>query len=156
MIDLSTAVVGDKFVTEDNQECVISLKKGYDICFELLDGADLLFITNEDGVPSNANYHNLRIKSKRDPRHWLGWLPDADLFSGNWLAENNSGGWFCHENEPNREDNNGGVSLYADSGRSVNCLCLKMPTLTGDEWRNSKISIDDLRAWQKENKTRGQ
>lgn len=81
----------------------------------------------------------LSIASKLDNRHWLGQLPDADLFKlyqttdisctqfGAWIAHNHGG----HTN-----------TLYGKM----------MPTLTGDEWRNSKISIDELRAWQGANK----
>jgi len=67
MIDLNNAVVGDEFETKDNQPCVVVARTDYNVCFELLDGADLLFTTGEDGVPELARYKNLAIKSKHEP-----------------------------------------------------------------------------------------
>jgi hypothetical protein len=141
-IDLRSAVVGDKFDTNDNQSCVIVAKTNYNLCFELLDGAELLFITGEDGVPERSNYKHLAIKSKYEPRHWLKDLPDAGLlaiYGTEFIELNEFGKWF------------------AVNKHQCTALCNDlMPTLTGDEWRNSKISIDELKAWQKENKTRGE
>lgn len=150
-IDLRAAVVGDKFDSANERyELLIKTDKDYVV----KGNGGRIYVVNSRGGSYEADA--VKLISKYEPRHWLKDLPDADLFVGGWLAENNGSGWFCHENEPNRDDGNGGVSLYADSGRSVSCLCLKMPTLTGDEWRDSKVSIDDLRTWQKENKARGE
>ena len=64
MIDLTGAKIGDKFVCVDRQECELKLKTGCDLCFELLDGSKLLFITNEEGIPLNANFQGLQIVRK--------------------------------------------------------------------------------------------
>lgn len=141
MIDLSGAKVGDEYTTEDGQSCVIVIRKENDICFELLDGADLLFITNPYGVPCVANYHHLRIRAKNDPRHWLKDLPDADLFHNDltWVE--------CHWK------NKGNFWFASCKGIEAEYwVPLKMPTITEEECEQSKISIAKLREWQEANK----
>ena len=78
------------------------------------------------------------IVAKHDPHHWLKDMPDADLFKiqDGYLVLEARGTWYSRCNRTTAQYNLSGIN---------------MPTLTGDEWRNSKISIADLRVWQEQN-----
>jgi hypothetical protein len=73
-----------------------------------------------------------------DPRHWLKDLPDADLF----------------DDSVSHIRNNGDLWEYCTASGEFwhQILLIKMPKLTGDEWKLSKISIPYLKAWQEQNK----
>ena len=148
MIDLTSAKVGDKYLTEDNQECSVVAIGHYTVCFNLT-VVDFLFVTNDDGKPSET--HNgckeLTIKCKADPRPWLKDLLDADLFVGEWLACDKEGEWFSFNREPTKFT----ITFSDQSCSAVTLEGVKMPKLTGDQWKDSKISIKDLKAWQVEN-----
>jgi hypothetical protein len=144
-IDLSTAVVGDNFDSlNERYELLMKSEKDY-----VIKGCGArLYIVNRHG--SSYEPDAVKLVSKHDPRHWLGQLPDADLFVSDikYLACSKENGWVWFINEPFecvRE-------IWGSSFRAGDIDCFKMPTLTGDEWKQSKISIDELRAWQKLNK----
>ncbi len=84
--------------------------------------------------------------AKVDPRPWLKDLPDADLFHSGWLACDSDGDWCIFSENPSMC---GGVTWYSD--RNPIRLGVSMPALVDDEWESSKISIEDLREWQKNN-----
>jgi hypothetical protein len=130
-IDLSTAVAGNKFNT-DGAFPVELVHKSADNTMFCLEHNGSLFILLRDGSSKHLN-----ITSKHEPRHWLGQLPDADLF----LDDVD----FIH-----CDSNSDWLSASGNDEYYFNFI--KMPTLTGDEWKQSKISIDELRAWQAENK----
>lgn len=157
MIDLSNAKVGDKFLSfiSHTYELKLLNKKHDDYvlvsdrgCIQMV---DKLGKTKEE----DCTFH---LVSKIDTRHWLGKLPDADLLLDGWLSFNPTGNkwqWHdagCHDPEPRIVDNN---TRFTSGVISRLSAFAKMPTLTGDEWKQSKISIPDLRAWQKENKAFG-
>jgi len=145
MIDLSAAQVGDEFVDGVGEICKLVYMTDMDKCFEI--GSSGLLITIDDnGGCSSAPARQL--VSKHDPRHWLKDLPDVGLFNDEvkFLAWcNHRKGWCAFEGEPivdfDDSHTNGFFSNYPLTG-------IKMPTLTGDEWKDSKISIPDLKAWQ--------
>lgn len=150
-IDLRAAVVGDEFDSlNERYELLMKSEKDY-----VIKGCGArLYIVDRHG--SSYEPDAVKLMSKHDPRHWLGQLPDADLFDGTYLAVEgiDSLNWYVFNGEPmiandSHFSTNGMFVLQPITG-------IKMPTLTVDEWKKSKISIDDLRAWQKENKTRGQ
>jgi len=131
MIDLSSAKVGDKYKGEGGGIYTLDFV-----------GDSYFVFKNENNLPCFVevnggfqDYRHSKLLSKYNSRPWLKDLPDADVFA---LYEavniqcNKSGIWF---------DN-----LSRSLGGS------KMPTLTGDQWRDSKISIDELREWQEQNK----
>jgi hypothetical protein len=146
MIDLSTAVVGDKY--KDNLGVVCEY-------IGMNSGKVVGRPVKSDGI-SMHNTHYVSISdasgcTKHEPRHWLSQLPDADLFNAGWLAFDNNDEieWCWYQHEPFITS---GVFCPEQNGNIHNLIGIKMPTLTGDEWKLSKISIDELRVWQKENK----
>ena len=128
-IDLSTAEVGDNFDSlNERYELLMKSEKDY-----VIKGCGArLYIVNRHG--SSYEPDAVKLVSKHDPRHWLGQLPDADLFL------DDVGYIYCDSNSE---------WLSASGNDEYYFNFIKMPTLTGDEWRDSKISIDELRAWQK-------
>ena len=151
MIDLSTAVVGDKFKLRcgDTAELIGVNDKKTEFMLKDNDG---FHINDISGISLLAECGGCNIISKHDPRHWLKDLPDADLFTGEWIAVENNGensDWYSFAKEPLL-----GHGYHHTNGMFVMTLIsgIKMPTITGDGWKKSKISIAELREWQKLNK----
>ena len=138
MIDLTGVKVGEKYLTEDNQECSVVAIGHYTVCFNLT-VVDFLFVTNDDGKPSET--HNgckeLTIKCKVDPRPWLKDLPDADLFSDDVDYI------LCTER--------GWEFKLKSSFSTSDMTMVKMPVITSDQCKDSYITIVKLKAWQVEN-----
>lgn len=135
-IDLTNAVVGDKFNSDG--------KGGYTVV--IMGSADIVMLSDNgthysiqfDGEFSD--YNDCRITSKVDTRHWLKYMPDADDFldTVEFLEfDNMKGMWYVY---------------IEGCGLQSYVTFLKMPKLTPNESRSSRIYIDDLRNWQKENK----
>lgn len=146
MIDLRVAKVGDGYEDEKGNVFEIIATGLVNIVVKSPhDGG--FFVVSRDG--SFLMLSSLRLVKKHVPRPWLKDLPGADLFNGEWLAYNNNGWWNVFNAEP--------VISHAYYACQVNGKYhplngVKMPTLTGDEWKDSKISIPDLKAWQEANK----
>jgi hypothetical protein len=141
MIDLSTAVVGDKFVLNNGKVVSFFARTKMNSICEMEGGYAILYEHDgkfDEGVEHGEASESWRIVAKHDPRHWLKDLPDADLFDEDMDYLD-----FC-----------GNVNHWrcTDIDGTYAWMCLKMPTLTGDEWKLSKISIVELRAWQAANK----
>jgi len=138
MIDLSNAKVGDKFVLAcgDTAE-LIDINKSKEEY--LLKDNDGFHINDIYGRSLLAHSAGCNIVAKHDPRPWLKDLPDADLFTSSvtHICFNEEQGWLYTMN-------------CGKTWHQINVI--KMPTLTGDQWEDSKISIDELRACQRENK----
>jgi len=140
MIDLSKAEIGDEFVCDrdfkgDVVMSVVFVDKSK-TCFVLRGdgGGDMFVHENGKGIVSGRQ----GVVSKHEPRWWLKKLPDADLFNADiesikYEMDSEKGNW------------------YVAAGSGDHWCSFKMPTLTGDEWKQSKISIDELREWQKAN-----
>lgn len=93
---------------------------------------------------------SVSIIKRHEPRWWLKDMPDAGafiLFEIKWLACI-GGCWHAHQDEPIFNNDH----FQYDSHMATILNRYLMPQLKGDEWELSKISIDDLREWQKENK----
>ena len=153
-IDLSTAAVEDKLVDSDGAIHTIKIIGNGEVC-TAMDGDFYLF--SFSGATSECNEDSsIELVEKHEPRHWLKDLPDADLFTEEveFLASDSDSVWWGYGDDP---EINGRYFEGIDSWsmHPIN-MPINMPTLSGDEWELSKISIDDLRAWQKENKTRGE
>lgn len=92
------------------------------------------------------------LVKRHEPRWWLSQLPDADLLDLEWLSIDNDNHIYLYNHEPRIlagcERWNGGYS--SESTRLSGLKC--MPKLKNDEWKLSKISIDELRKWQNDNK----
>lgn len=116
-------------------------------CFENSGGG--LFVTDEDG---DFVTNKTSIVKRHEPRWWLSQLPDADLLDLEWLSIDNDNHIYLYNHEPRIlagcERWNGGYS--SESTRLSGLKC--MPKLKNDEWKLSKISIDELRKWQNDNK----
>jgi len=151
MIDLSNAKVGDKFVARnDTIVSFLARTKMNSIC-ESNTGRAIVYHHNgqlDESVGAGINNYGWDIKSKHEPRHWLKDLPDADLFSDdvNWIAFDNNQSWWAYPSEPE-------LLIRDFEGKGQQQIkAIKMPTLSGDDWKLSKISIADLKAWQGANK----
>ena len=150
-IDLTGAKVGAKFDSFHDGVLTLIGKAKEEVA--LIHADDSCFIiVNNDGTCANDDGKQI-IKSKHVPRPWLKDLPDADLFSdyvsGYWLAcdAGGNGSWYIHKTEPYIADNDD--EQWSNHSTCWTLLTQKMPTLTGDQWKDSKISIKDLKAWQR-------
>jgi len=135
MIDLSSTRVGDDYNGQNGAVYSIVITGNNDwVVKDVNTGSHYVLLI--DGTFDG--YRNHKLVSKHDPRHWLKDLPDADLFSCNIdtikMCEDN--GWLYTMNE--------GMTWH-----QINVI--KMPTLTGEEWKLSKISIVELKEWQRNN-----
>ncbi len=95
------------------------------------------------------DYLSVSIIKRLEPRWWLKDLPDADtfiLFGTKWLTFV-GGSWHASQDEPILNDDH----FHYSPTTIILSHCL-MPQLKGDEWKLSKISIDDLREWKRVNK----
>ncbi len=79
---------------------------------------------------------------------WLKDFPPALIFAEdvNYLACDKDGEWFGFDMCPMKSD-------YAYSCNSIEfeLFAIKMPKLTGEEWKHSLIHIDELAEFQTEN-----
>ena len=134
MIDLTGAKVGEQYVIGSGEVMTVLIKTVDAI---VLGNDELSCMVDFGGETQHAN-SSMSVIRKHEPRHWLKDLPSADLFElygGVDLTCGENGVWLSHDE--------GGFTLPLNKG--------KMPTLTGDEWKDSKISIVDLKAWQEQN-----
>ena len=144
-LKLSKDDVGEKFENDFGQVFKIELCGGADIAVTDNDG--YIFVCDYCGVFENKVTKPL-VK-RHEPRWWLKDIPDADLFVCNWLACDKGGIWYGFGGEEPLIFECG----YDDeNGRMVTPLkSIRMPNLTSDEWKLSKISIKELREWQLNN-----
>ncbi len=143
MIDLSNAKVGDKFETRNGHAATIIAKAHNNNCLAFSDGS-LMLCRNDGTIATSGSI----IISKHEPRQWLKDMPDADLIRGQWIACDNNLDWMSYDAEPYIQE-----TTFDSSYEHFVLEGFKgMPKLKGDEWKDSKISIDELREWQKENK----
>ena len=142
MIDLSDSKVGDEFNCRNHNVHKLVYVGIGEYCFN---GAGGLHVVSADGKSTE-----LILVSKHDPRHWLKDLPDAGLFADdvNHIAANCQSLWYWYTGVSQNE----GSCFIARTGDVERLRGIKMPVLTGDEWKLSKISIPDLKAWQEQNK----
>jgi hypothetical protein len=141
MIDLSKAKVGDRFVLKGDQ--VVSLIKRNETQLMLEDEEGFYLNRVRDGRSTENNEFD--IVSKHDPRPWLSELPDADLFDDDIILYNtdrDDWGFSKMHIACGVDYWKGGLTILSG---------IKMPKLTGDQWKDSKISIAELRVWQKVN-----
>lgn len=78
-------------------------------------------------------------------------MPSADLFDGEWISCDRAGNdddWYAYPFEPKIGET---TNRWVTNNANYSLRGVKMPDLTGDEWKLSKISIADLREWQKAN-----
>tara|TARA_R110000851_G_scaffold219329_1_gene372133 strand:- start:288 stop:746 length:459 start_codon:yes stop_codon:yes gene_type:complete len=148
MIDLSNAKVDEEYILSSGHVAKSLLVTDDAV---VLGFKGITIMVNMSGETLHAN-GGMSVLAKVDPRSWLKDMPDAGIFTGEFIAfESIDGGWHAFDEEPKMSSNgeyfstNGQFSLYYISG-------IKMPTLTGDQWKESKISIIELAQWQKDNK----
>lgn len=142
MINLKGAEVGDKFDSA-NERYELVMKSEHD--YVIKGNGARLYVTGRSG---RSYCDSVELLSKADPRHWLKDLPDADSFTGEWVSCDNDGSWFTFSSEPQLE-----TSMFTIDNSDYDIVSgIKMPELTVGEWKASKISIDELRQWQKDNK----
>ena len=143
MIDLSNAKIGDLYLGAYGAAKLIALV-AEEACFRFEGNAGFL-VTDLNG----CDIDGIPVVSKIDPRPWLKDMPDAGIFVDGvkWLSCDTDGCWYAYEDEPELKAGEWGACGYFSGLRVV-----KMPTLTGDQWEYSKISIEGLLEWQEVNK----
>lgn len=151
MIDLSNAKVGDWYLdaNENKLECVfIASSCDFRYVFTDTEHGGFTGIYNSKG--KNNSHCCVDIVSKIDPRPWLKDMPDAGVFADRfkWLACDRAGKWLFHETKAGRS----GREVWLSSYPAASLDAIKMPTLTGGQWKDSLISIEELREWQEVNK----
>ena len=143
MQDLKSAKLKDNFLLRSGERVEIVMIDGND--YVVKSEVNGLMMMDISGAASNSLND---IVSKHEPRPWLKLLPDADIFEDDiYLYCSFSGRWGYSKHS--RRINQYG-SCWAGSITLFSAI--KMPTLTGEQWKLSKISIPDLKAWQLENK----
>ena len=150
MIDLNHCKIDDKFVTARGLVMTVFAFGHNSVVMRDEEGQFNVFDIDSGCVITFKTGPQYDIVSKHDPRPWLKDLPDAGLFEDGWLAIHADEGWYWFEKEPVISNN----EYYHTNGMFVlvPIMGIKMPKLTDDEWRDSKISIPDLKAWQEQNK----
>jgi len=135
-LDLSNTKVGDEYLdaNENKLECVFIASSG-DFRYVFTDTKHGGFTGLYNNKGENNSHCCVDMVSKVDKRPWLKDMPDAmvfDIYGVISIQGNAQDGWF---------DNRGNV---LSSGF--------MPCLSADRWKDSKISIEELREWQEVNK----
>lgn len=150
MIDLNGVKVGDSLVLRNSE--VVNVLITHEESDQMVVGNEKAICICDMTTGAGSECSEYDIVSKHEPRHWLKDLPDVGLFNDEvkFLAWcNHRKGWCAFGGEPivdfDDSHTNGFFSNYPLTG-------IKMPKLTGDEWKDSKISILDLKAWQLKNK----
>jgi len=105
----------------------------------------------DGAIHTGGMYKDNKLIKRHEPRYWLKDLPDADLFTYDWIACDSDGTWFYYMSEPRSNDVNH-VEKGSASEQSGHLDCLQMPRLKNDEWKLSKISMVELKEWQEANK----
>ena len=136
-IKLSRIDLGGKFENEayETLELTHITKDNSVFLFEYPDGGATL--TDEDGI--NKVINECSIVKKHDDRPWLKDLPPAEWFQLLLVDDiqcNSMGQWMISRNHTGAKD----ISFNIDNNF--------MPTLKGQEYEKSKISIKDLAEWQ--------
>lgn len=146
MIDLSNAEVGDKYIDYYGYEVTVALIAKEEICFTLPDLSGFV-VCDLNGANTDGDQV---VLSKIDKRPWLKDMPDAGIFSvGQWLACDSDFTWRIHGSESKVD---GECFDSPHDYHDYIVLGASMPTLTGDQWKDSLISIEELREWQEVNK----
>lgn len=103
------------------------------------------FIINHDGsFFAMGTRLNKKLVKRHEPRWWLSQLPDTNLFDCNWIASDYDGAWYHFNIEPTRIID-GCFLAHENDSCAQSISGIKMPKLKGDEYKLSKISIDELR-----------
>jgi hypothetical protein len=146
MVELSAAKVNDKFnyVSNIGDSPDFGKERSNQVMKVVFVGKDDRVMQTDAGGLHVFNHNckssecgTWKITAKHEPRWWLKDLPDASFFEFYDTYEircESNGFWWANSEKIN-------YPLNKD----------KMPKLTGDEHKLSKISIPDLRTWQKAN-----
>ena len=133
-MDLSNAVVGDKYLSENNMTYTVAVVGDINLVCRGF-GNKLIFFdfdgSSEDG--------GVLLVKKHDPRWWLSELPDAEwfeLFSVDYIMFSSVGVWRA----------------YMATGPEFILRQDRMPRPKGEEYQQSKISIKDLAEYQSKGK----
>jgi len=146
MINLKGSEVGDRFLNGEGNETELIARHGFYYVFAA-DGR-LPSVHLNDG--SNCGGRpELNIISKVNPRPWLDDMPDAGIFTDDvkWLSyDEDECVWYAYTAKPEIHD---GEEYFTVKHGDYSLLSLvRMPTLTQDQWRDSLISIEELREYQ--------
>jgi len=144
VMELSTAKVEDEYKTEYGDVFRLVSMNGNSICWSGYTEGDgpFYYVTDYKGVFQDSD-DAPNLVSKHETRHWLKDLPDAsyfELFNINYIHYSRGYKWLATGPGPTGFDRS--LVLNQD----------KMPTPTGDEFKNRKVSIPDLKVWQEANK----
>ncbi len=82
-------------------------------------------------------------------RTWLKEMPDAGVFNDKcWLAYDEDGDWYIHAFRPINDLWNG--DWHSSHYCELDSDFFNLPTLEGDQWKYSCISVIELAEWQME------
>ena len=145
MINLSNAKIGDWYKLKNNNESTVIFATDDAV---ILDFEGVTIMVDKGGETLHEN-SGLSVVSKIDTRPWLKDMPDAGIFADEvkWFACDADGCWHAYKEEPEPK-----ASEWDASGFFSGLRFVKMPTLTADQWKDSKVSIEELREWQGANK----
>jgi len=145
MINLSNAKIGDLYKLKNNNESTVIFATNDAV---ILDFEGVTIMVDKGGETLHAN-SGLSVVSKIDQRPWLKDMPDAGIFVDEvkWLACDANGYWYAYKEEPELN-----ASGWGGTNNYYNCAAIRMPSLTGVQWEDSLISIEELREWQEVNK----
>ena len=83
-------------------------------------------------------------------RTWLKQMPDASFFKDDvWLACDKDGEWYIFNSEPMKCGRTWDVGFTHDYTELYSDF-FNLPTLEGDQWKYSRISVMELAEWQME------
>ena len=147
--------VGCKFNTDSDLApvvtCVHSCTGDGVFLFEDAESRSVM-LTASDGYSLKCGSN---ITSLHDPRSWLSQMPNLGDIKDGWIAcdcDDAGGGdgkdWFWFDHEPRFKFHS--WSSYGH-GVTVELNAFNMPELFGDQWKDSKISVTELKQWQVDN-----
>lgn len=145
MRDLTEDDIGKEFKTQHGAVFTVILVGNFNA---IIENGCVGFLTcslsgDIDGSDSN-------LVKRYESRWWLKDLPNADLFDlrdDERLVCSGCLSWGVIHKDAKVSDD----GTYWAGGMGV-ISHIKLPKLTGDEWELSKISIEELKLWQDNNK----
>jgi hypothetical protein len=108
----------------------------------------IYLVRTRDGVCLKDG--DISITSRHNPRSWLPLMPNLGDIKEGWIACDKSGDWCAYTLVPEVGNK---MFISKIDGDVVNLsVIFNTPALTGDQWKDSLISVAELKQWQADNK----
>ena len=152
-MNLTKADIGKKFNTQDGgvlTGVAITAKNFITVNDEGYSHSHLLNGESDQFDEGGSRERGLDIISRQDPRSWLADMPNLGDIKEGWIAcdSDSDEEWYWYSIEPNQKSRGW---YHLSVSRPIELDMFNMPTLTGDQWKDSKISVAELKQLQADN-----